>query len=81
MVHGLNANERTNNLKQAILCPPTSLIQARRLPTERAKLKKIRQDRRVVEQCQKSSERKPVVDVLPEPYPNFRLRHKFSLRT
>ena len=33
----------------------------------------------MVEQCQKSSERKPVVDALPDPYPNFRLRHKFSL--
>ena len=31
MVYGLNANERTNHSKQAILCPPTSLIQARRL--------------------------------------------------
>ena len=79
MVHGLNANERTNHLKQAILCPPTSLIQARRLPTVRAKLKKIRQDRQVVQHFHKSSERKAIVDVLPEPYLSFRFRHKFSL--
>ena len=71
MAHGLNANERTNHLKQAIMCPPTSLIQARRLPnttTVRAKLKNIRQDRRVVEHSQKSSDKTPTSDVLPEPY-------------
>ena len=70
MVHGLNANECTNRLKQAILCPPTPLIQARRYPIQqhRAKLKKIRQDRRVVELSKNSSDKTPTSDMLPEPY-------------
>ena len=64
MVHDLNADERTNHLKRAILNAPTSLIQARRLPTIRDKQKKIRQDRQVVQHPDKSSERKAIVHVL-----------------
>ena len=80
MVHDLNADERSAYLKRAILSAPMPSIQAL-LPktTVKPKLKKIRQDRQVVRHSHKSSERKPIVDVLPEPYPSFRFRHKFSL--
>ena len=36
-------------------------------------------DRRVIQQGQKSSYKTPTADMLPQPYPNFRLRHKFSM--
>ena len=60
-----------------------SFITVGTVPTTnvKAKLKNSRQrhDRRVVQSCQKSSNKTPTTDVLPEPYPNFRLRHKFSM--
>ena len=80
MVHDLNADERSAYLKRAILSAPTSSIQALLPKTSvKPKLKKIRQHRQVVQHSYKSSERKPIVDVLPEPHPSFRFRHKFSL--
>ena len=82
MVHNLNANERADYLKHAILCASTPSLHGR-VPTTTvtAKLKNNRQrrDLRVVQLCQKSSNKTPTTDVLPEPYPNFRLRHKFSM--
>ena len=82
MVHDLNANERADYLKRSILCASTQSVHARiQTTTVTAKLKNSRQrhDRRVVQICQKSSNKTPTADVLPEPYPNFRLRHKFSM--
>ena len=82
MVHDLNANERADYLKRAILCASNPSVHARGpATTQTAKLKKGRQrhDRRVVQLCQRSSNKTPITDVLPEPYPNFRLRHKFSM--
>ena len=82
MVHDLNANERADYLKHATLCASTPSVHAR-VPTTTvtAKLKNSRQrhDRRVVQSCEKSSNKTPTTDMLPEPYPNFRLRHKFSM--
>ena len=82
MVHDLNANERADYLKRAILCASTPSVHAR-VPTKTvtAKLKNSRQrhDRRVVQLCQKSSNKTPTTDVQPEAYRNFRLRHKFSM--
>ena len=80
MVHDLNADEWSAYLKRAILSTPTPSIQAL-LPktTIKPKLKKIRQDRQVVQHSHKSSERKPIVDVLLEAYPSFQFRHNFSL--
>ena len=82
MVHDLNATERTDYLKRAIVCASTPSVHARESTTTvTAKLKNSRQrhDRRVVQQCQKSSNKTPIAEVLPEPYPNFRLPHKFSM--
>ena len=82
IVHDLNANERADYLKRAILCASTPSVHAR-VPTitVTAKLKNSRQrrDLRVVQLCQKSSNKKSKTDVLPEPYPNFRLRNKLSM--
>ena len=82
MVHDLNANERCDYLKRVILGASTPSIHTR-VPTTTvtAKLKHSRQkhDRRIVQQCQKSSYKTPTADVLPEPYSNFRFRHKFSM--
>ena len=74
MVYDLNANERSDYLKFAKLYASTPSVHAR-VPTTTvtAKLKSSRQrhDRRVVQQCQKSSNKTPTTDVLPVPYPNF----------
>ena len=82
MVHDLSANERADYLTCAILCTSTPSVHAR-VPTTTltAKLKNSRQrhDRRVVQLCQTSLNKTPTIDMLPEPYPNFRLRHKFSM--
>ena len=56
MVHGLDADERANYLKRAILLPPTPSIQAR-IPKAKLKYVSRRQDRRVVERSRKSSGR------------------------
>ena len=82
MVHDLSANERADYLTCAILCASTPSVHARvPITTLTAKLKNSRQrhDRRVVQLCQKSLNKTPTIDMLPEPYPNFRLRHKFSM--
>ena len=82
MVHNLNANERSDYLKRMILFASTPSVHARaQTTTVTAKLKNSRQrhDRRVVQHCQKSSNKTPTADLLPETYPNFRLRHKFSM--
>ena len=61
MVHDINANERADYLKRAILCASTPSVHAR-VPTitVTAKLKNSRQrrDLRVVQLCQKSSNKK-----------------------
>ena len=63
MVHDLNANERADYLKRAILCASTPSVHAR-VPTTTvtAKLKNSRQrlDRRIVQSCQKSSNKTPL---------------------
>ena len=82
MAHDLSANKRSGYLKRAILCVRTPSVHARvQTTTVTAKLKNSRQrhNRRLVQQCQKSSNKTPTTDVLPEPYPNFRLHHKFSV--
>ena len=81
MVHDLNANERSDYLKRAMFCANTPSGHAR-VPntTVTAKLKSSRQkhDWWVVQQCQKYSYKTPTTDALLEPFPYFRLRHKFS---
>ena len=82
MVHDLNANLHSDYFKRAIFCASSPSVHVRvSTATVTAKLKNSRQtrDRRVVQQCQKSSYKTPTADVLPQPYPNFRLRHKFSM--
>ena len=82
LVHNLNANERADYLNRRTLCASTPSVHARvQTTTVTAKLKNSRQrhNRRVVQLCQKSSNKTPTMDVLPEQYPNFRLRHKFSM--
>ena len=61
MVHDLNANERADYLKPAILCASNPSVHARGPTTTlTAKLKNSRQkqDRRVVQLCQKSSNKR-----------------------
>ena len=78
MVHDLNANERYDYLKRAILCASTPSVHATNY-NRAGQTEEQRHDRRIVQQCQKSSNKTPTTDVLPEPYPNFRLHHKFSM--
>ena len=82
MIHDFNANERADYLKHAIFCASTPTVHARVPNTAvSARLKNNRQrhDRRVIQQCQNSSDKTPTADVLPETYPNFRFCHKFSM--